>query len=73
MLDCKAAYHPELPQGPGKCLGTALLDIEGTLTEVHVFGRWLEGCRWRYNLIQFGQGTFLRVWRGKPEEQVIIQ
>ena len=64
MVDVKAAYGTDVP-GPGKCQGLALVQVDGEMVEMHIFGRWLEGCRERFNLVEFGgQGPFKRVLRG---------
>jgi hypothetical protein len=73
VVDVKAAYGSDTPQGPGKCQGLALVQVDGDLVEMHIFGRWLEGCRWRYNLVEFsGPGPFKRVLRGWSGDLVTL-
>jgi hypothetical protein len=64
VIDVKAAYGPEVP-GPGKCQGLVLVQVDGDVVEMHIFGRWFEGVRERFNLVEFGgPGPFKRVLRG---------
>jgi hypothetical protein len=65
MLDTKAAYQPQVPAGPGSCQGLALAQVpDGRTLEFHIFGRWPEGKRERFNLVRFHNGTPVRTLRG---------
>jgi hypothetical protein len=66
VIDTKAAYEPDVPNGPGKCQGRALVQtfLPDQVEEMYIFGRWWEGSHQRFNLVKFGQGTFTRVLRG---------
>lgn len=69
MLDTKAAYGSDVP-GPGNCRGLALVQLDGELTEMHIFGKWYEGRRIRYNLVRYANGVLQRVLRGWDGSQV---
>ena len=74
MIDTKTAYGTSVPKGPGKCQGLALVQVDDVLIEMHIYAKWYEGKRTRYNLVQFGpNNTLLRVlcgWNGDPVEVI---
>ena len=75
MLDTKTAYGTPTPKSPGNCRGSALVRLtNGELIQMHIYAKWYEGVRARYNLVQFGPGnTLLRVlcgWNGDLVEEV---
>jgi hypothetical protein len=63
VIDIKSAYGPDVP-GPGSCQGLALVQLGDELVEMHIFGKWHEGKRVRYNLVSYAGGALRRVLRG---------
>ena len=83
MLDTKTAYGTPTPRSPGSCRGSALVQlvrkvdgktVYGDLVEMHIYAKWYEGKRARYNLVQFGPGgalvRSLAGWNGDLVEEV---
>ena len=72
MLDTKTAYGTPTPKSPGSCRGSALVQLtNGDLVEMHIYAKWYEGKRTRYNLVQFGpDNTLLRGLAGWNGEYV---
>jgi hypothetical protein len=61
MLDTKTAYGTETPKSPGACQGSALVHLtNGEVVEMHIYAKWYEGKRTRYNLVQFGPNNMLK-------------
>jgi len=80
VLDTKTAYGTPTPKSPGNCRGSALVQlvrkvddktVYGDLVEMHIYAKWYEGKRTRYNLVQFGpDNTPLRSLAGWNGEYV---
>ena len=74
MLDTKTAYGTPTPKIPGVCQRSALVQLtSGDLVEMHIYAKWYEGVRARYNLVQFGPGNSLKRvlagWNGDLVEE----
>jgi len=74
MLDIKTAYGTQTPKSPGSCRGSALVRlINDEVIEMHIFAKWIEGKRTRYNLVQFGPNNMLlRVLCGWNDDLVEV-
>ena len=75
MLDTKTAYGTQTSKSPGSCRGFALVHLTNDeVIEMHIYARWTEGVRARYNLAQFGpNNTLKRVllgWNGDLVEVI---
>jgi len=75
MLDTKTAYGTPTPKSPGDCRGSAFVRlINDEVVEMHIYAKWYEGKRTRYNLVQFGPGGVLvrslAGWNGDLVEEV---
>jgi hypothetical protein len=72
VLDTKTAYGTPWPQS-SKGLPSALAQVsDGSIVEMQIVTKWLEGKRWRYNLIRFRDGVVQRSlagWNGDLVEE----